>query len=61
MWNWIWFLLLSITGLLLIEEISQFIWRSYLKNPAERQETIFSRFLASAKQRLHKDTKDPSH
>lgn len=61
MWTWIWLLLLPIIVLLLIEEVSQFIWRSYLKNPQEGNDTIFVRTSNSVKKILHKYRKDPSH
>jgi hypothetical protein len=61
MWNWLWLLLLPIVVLLLIEEGSQFIWRRYLKNPAEGNDTIFVRTLNSLKKIQQKYRKDPSH
>ncbi|MCM3121822.1 MULTISPECIES: hypothetical protein [unclassified Mesobacillus] len=61
MWTWIWYLILPIVLLLLIEEISQFIWRHYLKNPEEDHETMFIRIRNSMKGTLKKYRKDPSH
>ena len=61
MWNWVWLLLLPIIILLLIEEVSQFIWRSYLKEPQDRKGRFFSRTLESFKKIMEKSRKDPSH
>lgn len=61
MWNWVWLLLLPMIILLLIEEVSQFIWRSYLKEPQDRKERFFSRTLESFKKIMEKYRKDPSH
>ncbi|WNF21110.1 hypothetical protein [Mesobacillus jeotgali] len=61
MWTWVWLLLLPIMILLLIEEVSQFIWRSYLKEPQDRNERFFSRTLESLKKMKQKYRKDPSH
>lgn len=61
MWTWIWLLLLPIIVLLLIEEGSQFIWRWYLKNPEEENDTVLARTLNSLKKIQQKYRKDPSH
>lgn len=61
MWTWIWLMLLPIIVLLLIEEVSHFIWRSYLNNPQEGNDTVFVRASNSLKKILHKYRKDPSH
>ncbi|MBT2681006.1 hypothetical protein J7E38_18610 [Bacillus sp. ISL-35] len=61
MWTWGWYLILPIVLLLLIEEISQFIWRRYLKNTEEDHESRFIRIRNSMKGTLKKYRKDPSH
>ncbi|ESU33823.1 hypothetical protein G3A_04065 [Bacillus sp. 17376] len=61
MWTWIWLLLLPIIILLLIEEGSQFIWRRYLKNPQERNDTFLIRTFNSIKKIQQKYRKDSSH
>lgn len=61
MWNWIWYLLLPIILLLLLEEVSHLIWRSYLKNPEDANDSTFARMMASVKANLKKVRKDPSH
>lgn len=59
MWNWIIILLLSLAVLLLIEELSQFIWRSYLREP-KNQNNRKSDLLAKVRQMKQKLRKDPS-
>ncbi|MBS8264324.1 hypothetical protein DYI25_07735 [Mesobacillus boroniphilus] len=61
MWTWIWLLLLPIIVLLLIEEGSQFIWRRYLKNREEGNDTIIVRARNTIKKIQQKYRKDPSH
>ncbi len=61
MWNWVWYLVLPVVLLLLIEEISQFIWRRYLKDPEEEHDSIFSRIRNNMKTTLKKYRKNPSH
>jgi hypothetical protein len=61
MWDWIWYLLLPIILLVFIEEISQFFWRSYLKNSQEMQDSIIVRMKNTMKETLEKHRKDPSH
>jgi hypothetical protein len=61
MWNWIWLLLLPIIVLLLIEEGSQFIWRKYLKNPQQSNDTILITASNSFKKILQKYRKNSSH
>jgi hypothetical protein len=60
MWNWIIILLLFLAVLLLIEELSQFIWRSYLRKPSKNQNNRMSEFIAKARQMRQKIRKDPS-
>jgi uncharacterized protein YpmS len=59
MWNWIIIMLLSLAVLLLIEELSQFIWRSYLREP-KNQNNRKSDLLAKVRQMKQKLRKDPS-
>lgn len=61
MWNWMWLLLLPIIILLLIEEVSQFIWRRYLKELGDRQGGFFIRTLERFKKMKQKYRKNPSH
>ncbi|RSD25476.1 hypothetical protein [Mesobacillus subterraneus] len=60
MWNWVWILLIAIGILLIIEEISQFIWRRYLKDPNEENTTLLRRITAFGKQTINKYRKNPS-
>jgi hypothetical protein len=61
MWTWIWLLLLPIIVLLLIEELSQLVWRSYLKNPQEEKDNILVRTIKGFRKIRHRFRKDPSH
>ncbi|MCM3664885.1 hypothetical protein M3204_10745 [Mesobacillus subterraneus] len=60
MWNWILILLVPIAILLLIEELSQFIWRSYLKDGKEKKNTRIHRIMERARQTMKKYKKNPS-
>lgn len=61
MWNWIIALLLIIAVFLLIEELSQFIWRRYLRFPSEKKSRRLSGLIAKARQMCQKYRKNPSH
>ncbi|WP_423406767.1 hypothetical protein AABM38_12730 [Heyndrickxia sp. MSNUG] len=61
MWNWIILLVIVLAAFLLIEELSQFFWRRYLRNPTESKSSRLSDFMSRAKQMKQKYRKDPSH
>lgn len=61
MWNWIILLVIILAVFLLIEELSQFFWRRYLRNPKDKDSSRFSVFMSKAKQMKQKYSKDPSH
>lgn len=61
MWSWVLVLLLPLAFLLLIEEVSQYIWRSYLKEPKDSSQTKFSLIKEHTKKFIHKYRKNPSH
>ena len=58
---WVYILLASLIMLLLVEEVSQFIWRIYLRDPNEKKETTLRRFIENAKRTMNKYRKNPSH
>jgi nitrogen fixation-related uncharacterized protein len=60
MWNWILVLLVPIAILLLIEELSQLIWSSYIKNGQEKENTRFHRVKEWARKTIKKYKKNPS-
>jgi len=61
MWNWILLLVMILSVFLLIEELSQFFWRRYLRNPKDKKSSRLSDFISKAKQMKLKYRKDPSH
>jgi len=61
MWNWITALVMIFAVLLLIEELSHFIWSRYLSNPTEKKSSRFSDFKAKAREFRRKYMKNPSH
>lgn len=60
MWNWILMLLVPIAILLSIEEISQLIWRRYLKDGEEKKNTRIHRLMEWARKSIKKYKKNPS-
>ncbi|WP_079509222.1 hypothetical protein [Mesobacillus jeotgali] len=61
MWDWIWYFLLPIILLVIIEEVSQFIWRSYLKDSQEEEDSIIVRMKNTMNDILRKYRRNPSH
>ena len=61
MWNWILVLVLILAVFLLIEELSQFFWRRYLRISSETKSTRLSDYMGKARQIKQKFRKDPSH
>jgi hypothetical protein len=53
-------LLVPIAILLLIEELSQLIWSSYIKNGQEKNNTRFHRVKEWARKTIKKYKKNPS-
>lgn len=60
MWNWMLMLLVPIAMLLTIEELSQFIWRRYLKDGEEKKNARFHRLMEWARKTTKKYKKNPS-
>jgi hypothetical protein len=60
MWSWVLILLLPLAILLVIEEVSQFIWRSYLKDSEGTKKNKFVLLKEQTKKIIHKYRKDPS-
>jgi hypothetical protein len=60
MWNWMLMLLVPIVLLLSIEELSQLIWRRYLKDGEEKKNTRFLRLMEWARKTIKKYKKNPS-
>jgi hypothetical protein len=59
--NWISILLLPFVILLVIEEMAQLLWRHYLNEKHDSQQTLVSKLFLHSRQTMNKFRKNPTH